>query len=158
MLHHPWRSSQSLYLMMLCLSFLFFFLLFMAAPTAYGNSQARGRIELQLLACTTATAMRDLSRVWDLHHGSWQRWILNPLSEARDWAFILMDTSRIYFHRTPLGTPDGAVSFNISNLALFLVYLFLPLSSIWGKQDKKTCWRFYIFKFFCMSTSVPNFI
>ena len=39
--------------------------------------------ELQLLAYTTATATWDLSCVCDLHHSSWQGWILSPLSEAR---------------------------------------------------------------------------
>ena len=33
-------------------------------------------------------------RICDLHHSSWQPRILNPLSEARDRAHILMDTSR----------------------------------------------------------------
>ena len=49
--------------------------------------------ELQLPAYTTATATRDLSRVCDLHHSSWQRQILNPLSGARDQT--LMDISRV---------------------------------------------------------------
>ena len=38
--------------------------------------------ELQLSAYTTATAMPDPSRVWDLHHSLWQCQILNPLIEA----------------------------------------------------------------------------
>ena len=42
------------------------------------------QLELQLPAYTTATATPDLSRVFDLHHSSWQHWILNPLSGARD--------------------------------------------------------------------------
>ena len=41
-------------------------LFFRAAPVAYGSSQASG----------AAAA--------SLHHSSQQRWILNPLSEARD--------------------------------------------------------------------------
>ena len=42
-------------------------------------------LELQLPACTTTTAMPDLTRVCDLYHSSWQCWILNPLmSRARD--------------------------------------------------------------------------
>ena len=41
-------------------------------------------LELQLLAYITATAMRDLSPVYDLHYSSQQHWILNPLSKARD--------------------------------------------------------------------------
>ena len=40
--------------------------------------------ELQLPAYTTATATQDLSCVCDLHHSSRQRWILDPLSEARN--------------------------------------------------------------------------
>ena len=50
---------------------------------------------LQLLAYTTATATQDLSHVGDLHQSSWQRQILNPLSEARDQTHIFMDTSLI---------------------------------------------------------------
>ena len=45
--------------------------------------------ELQLPAYTTATATRDLSYVCDLHLSSWQRWILNPLSEASNRTHIL---------------------------------------------------------------------
>ena len=50
-------------------------------------------LELQLLAYTTATATPDLSLIWNLHHSSWQHWILNPLDEAKDRTHILMDTS-----------------------------------------------------------------
>ena len=39
--------------------------------------------ELQLPACTTATAMWDPSRIYDLHRNLQPCWILNPLSEAR---------------------------------------------------------------------------
>ena len=51
--------------------------------------------ELQLPAYTTATAMWDLSRVCNLHHSSGQHWILNLLSEARDQACVLVDTSQV---------------------------------------------------------------
>ena len=51
--------------------------------------------ELQLPAYTTATATQDLRRLCDLHHSSWQCWILNPLSEARDGTCILIDPSRV---------------------------------------------------------------
>ena len=40
--------------------------------------------ELYPLAYAIATATSDLSRVCDLHHSSWQRQILNSVSEARD--------------------------------------------------------------------------
>ena len=52
--------------------------------------------ELQLPAFATATATADLSAC-DLHHRARQRWILNPLSEARDQTRILMDTSQVCF-------------------------------------------------------------
>ena len=39
--------------------------------------------ELQLLAYAAYAAMWDPSHVCDLHHSSWKRQILNPLSEAR---------------------------------------------------------------------------
>ena len=76
-------------------SFLFSFLLFRAVLEAYGGSQARVELELQPPAYATATATWDLSCVCDLHHSSWQRRILNPLSEARDRTCILMDDSQV---------------------------------------------------------------
>ena len=85
----PWQSNKS----SLFLLHLFFF--FTAALTAYGCSQARGRIGA--LACTTDTAMPDPNLICDLHHSSWQCWILNPLSKARDQTFVLKDTSHICF-------------------------------------------------------------
>ena len=43
------------------------------------------KLELQLPAYATDTAMPDPSLVSDLCHGLWQHWILNPgSSEARD--------------------------------------------------------------------------
>ena len=68
-------------------------------------------LELQLLAYTRATATSDPSRVCDLHHSSWQRQILSPLSEARDGTCNLMVPSWICFHCTMMGTPG--LSFNI---------------------------------------------
>ena len=52
-------------------------------------------LELQLLTYTTATATSDLSPICDLTHRSWQRQILNPLSEARDQTHIFIDTSQV---------------------------------------------------------------
>ena len=51
------------------------------------------KLELQLLAYATATAMWDPSHVCDLHHSSQQRQILNPLSEAGDRTCVVMDAS-----------------------------------------------------------------
>ena len=57
------------------------------------------------LPYTTATATQDPSGICDLHLSLWQRWILNPLSEVRDQAHILMDTSRVRFCHATMGTP-----------------------------------------------------
>ena len=56
------------------------------------------RVESELWppSYTTATARPDLSHFCDLHHSSWQRWILPPLSEARDRTCVLMEASQIH--------------------------------------------------------------
>ena len=53
------------------------------------------KLDLQLLAYTTGTAMRDPRCLFDLHHSAGQCWILNPQSRARDRTHILTDTSWI---------------------------------------------------------------
>jgi len=71
----------------------FLFCLFRAAPTAYGNSQAKGRIGAA--AASLLQAMSDLSHICNPCHSLWKCQILNPLSKARDRTHILMDTSQI---------------------------------------------------------------
>ena len=85
-------------LLFLVVSFLVFLSLFlgphlrhMEVPRLWVES------ELQLLAYTTATAMRDLSYVCDLHHSSGQRQILHSLSEARIPTHVHVDTSWIRY-------------------------------------------------------------
>ena len=68
------------------------FFLFMVTPAAYGSSQAKVELELKLPAYTTATATLDPSHIFELYHSFRQRWILNPLSEARDRTLIITDT------------------------------------------------------------------
>ena len=65
--------------------------------------------ELQLLACTTATATQDPSCICDLHHSSQQCQILNPLSEARDWTCILKDSSWVHYCWATEGTPGNDI-------------------------------------------------
>ena len=50
-------------------------------------------LDLQLPAYTTAIAAQYLSRICELQHSLWQRWILNSLMKARDGTCIFMDTS-----------------------------------------------------------------
>ena len=63
------------------------------------------KLELQLLAYTTATETQDLSCICNLHHSLRQRWILNPVSEARDWTYILVDTSWVCYYWPTVRTP-----------------------------------------------------
>ena len=63
--------------------------LFRATSVAYGSSKAN--------FTATATATQDPSYICDLHHNSWQCWILNPLIKARDQICVLMDASLIRF-------------------------------------------------------------
>ena len=53
--------------------------------------------ELQLLAYTTAAAMRDVSCICDLHHSSLQHQICNPLSKARDRIHVLLHISQVHY-------------------------------------------------------------
>ena len=88
----------------------------------------RLRVEskLQLPAYTTATAMRDLSQVRNLHHSSWQCWFTNSLSKASGGTHIFMDTSRIHFHCTAIGTlVSSSVGFLLRSLAHSLTRLFV---------------------------------
>ena len=57
--------------------------------------------ELQL----QATATQDPSFICNPHHSSWQRWVPDPLSEARDRMQILTGTSWIHFCCPNTGTP-----------------------------------------------------
>ena len=54
--------------------------------------------------------MPDPSHLCNIHHSSWQCRILNPLSEARDWAYNLMVANQIRFCCTKMGTPIMNIS------------------------------------------------
>ena len=76
--------------------FVFFFFLLFSRPHPWNMEVPRLGVEseLKLPAYTTATAMQDLSHIYNLHGRSWQHQILNPLIEARDQTCILTETSR----------------------------------------------------------------
>ena len=59
----------------------FFFCLFLGSHLWHMEVP---RLGVQLTAYAVATAMQYLSHICKLHYCSWQRQILNPLSEARD--------------------------------------------------------------------------
>ena len=73
--------------------------------------------ELQLPAYTTATATLEPRHICDLRGSLWQCQILNPLSEARDRALILMDTSQVLNPLTHSGNSCETLFFNRSALS-----------------------------------------
>ena len=87
-LHHGFPQISSLLLKAPGdYSFFFFFFSFQGRTWQHMEVPRLGvKSEPQLPAYTTATAtaMPGLSLICDLHHSSEQRWVLSPLSEARD--------------------------------------------------------------------------
>ena len=78
--------------------FLFFFSFLRLHPQHLEVPRLGAEFELQLPAYTTATATWDPSHVCNLHHSSQQRWILNPMNEARDQTCVIMDTIQVCYH------------------------------------------------------------
>ena len=73
-------------------SFIYLFCLFAfsrATPAAYGGSPARGLIG-------AIAASLDQSHICSLHYSSRRRWILNPLSKAKDWTLNIMVPCQIH--------------------------------------------------------------
>ena len=106
-----------------------FLLCFGAAPTAYGGSQARGRIGVAPASLRHShNDTRSKPGLW-LHHSSQQHQILNPLSETMEWTHVLMDTSWVCYRWATMATPrvtafnsnDGILQFqwalNLLNVA-----------------------------------------
>ena len=90
------------------------------------------KLELQPLAYTTATATQDLSRVWDLHHSSWQCWIFSHsarpgMEPASSW--ILVGFINCWAMK---GTP----SFSLNLRHILICFIFGPYTS---------CMNFYCF-------------
>ena len=102
-------------------------------------------LELQLPAYTTATATWNLSHIYNLHHSSWQHWILTPLSEARDRTCILMDASWVCFCWATAGTPLWPI-FNW--LVWFSCYWFLRVLYIFWKQ--------FLYQIYALQISAPH--
>ena len=89
---------QNSELLLFELFFFFFFCFFGPHPWHMEVPKLGVEWELQPPAYTTVTATQDLSHICDLHHSSQQRWILSPLSQARDRTHNLMAPSPIRFH------------------------------------------------------------
>ena len=114
--------------------FLFLFLLlFFLGPHLWHMKVSRlgVKLEMQLLAYATATAMPYPSCICNLHHSSWQCLILNPLNESGDQTHILMDTSWVL----------NSLSHNGNSQIIFLRYI--PKSRITGVKGEQL--HFYAF-------------
>ena len=88
------------------LSCFVFYCLFWAVPKAYGSSQARGSIGAAASGLHHSRSnARSEPHLWPIPR---QCRILNPLSEARDWTHVLVDTSQVY-HWATVGTPNSSL-------------------------------------------------
>ena len=80
------------------LSHLIFFFCFLGPHPRHMEVPRLGvESELQLPAYTTATATPDPSSICDLCLSLQSHWILNSLSEARNWTCIVIDSSQVCY-------------------------------------------------------------
>ena len=148
------HSSALAFFLFLLILFLFIYLclLFRAILVIYGGSQARGQIG------ATAAGLRHSHsnagpepRLQPTPH-SWQSWILNPLSKARDRTRNIMDPSQICFRCTTTGTPvsshfNSATFMEHFNFECIVQYVFQPneiLKTAFKSQVKCHCMRIFI--------------
>ena len=78
-------------------------------------SRLEVKSELKLLAYATATAAPDPSHICHLHHSLQQGGILNPVGQARDPTYILVDTGWVYNPLSHTGTPQRIESSRLSS-------------------------------------------
>ena len=146
--HQIWKIFRLFFFLSFCLS--------RAAPTAYGGSQARDLIGAVAAGlCHSHSNAGSVLCLWP-NHSPWQHQILNPLSEARDRTWILMDASRW----ATVGTPQPYISWNIFSATTTpfgnsnFIYIRLlevvpePTGALFISLSVFVCvslWKFYIF-------------
>ena len=121
----------------------FFFCPFRAAPPAYGGSQARSLIGAVAASLHQSHSNTRSEPVCKVHHSSWQRQIVNPLSEARYRTCTLMVPSRIRFQcATTTGTPqmNFHTSFWTSFVAVF-PYMEKGHQGLFPGSSVYSCWH-----------------
>ena len=125
-LHSP-QSARRLLSLWFFFFLFFFFLVFLGLyPCHMEVARLLVELELVLPAYAIAIATPDLSPLCHVHYSSWPHWILNPLSKARDWTCVLMDTSQIRFHWATTGTPQLAPFLALGNRETILVGFLTP--------------------------------
>ena len=89
--------------------------LFSTTTAGHVSSQARGQIRVATAGLHHSHSTKGLElRLWHTPQ-LMANWIFNPLSEARDWICILMDTSQICYPWATMGTNHG-LFYNFQNL------------------------------------------
>ena len=125
-----------MFFLVFCLFVCFLLLIFRAALEAYRSSQARGQIGAAATGLHHSHSnVGSKLHLPPYHHSPQQHGTLNPLSEARDWICMLVDTSRVCYCWAMMGTPEQMfLSSPTSNgyqvlLVLFLKYILDPTTS-----------------------------
>ena len=71
------------------------------------------RLGLNRICSCRPTPQPQQCQIWDascdLHYRSWQCRILNPLSKAKDWTCILVDTSWVRYYWATMGTANKPI-------------------------------------------------
>ena len=93
--HFLWVSALSPSTFLSPIPPLLFFLFMATSSWARGRIGAVAAALCQLPAYAKVKATQDLSHVCKLHNSLQQHQLLNPLSEARGWTHILMDTTQV---------------------------------------------------------------
>ena len=126
-------------------SFFFFFPCFLGLNPGHMEVPKLGvESEIQRPAYNTATAMWDLSCVWDLHYSSWQCQIPDALSKAKDRTCILVDTSWVHFHCT-MGTP---IWVSLKDMQCLHVTIYSNCSHFWPPKShvRRPCCFYWLTK------------
>ena len=92
------------FIFLLIYIFMYLFIAFEGHTWAFWSSQARGGIRATAASLHHShTNMGPETYLWSTPQLKAMP-ALNPLSEARDWALVLMDTSRVHYHWVMTGS------------------------------------------------------
>ena len=130
--HWPYLWSFGFYFILFC------FLPFRAVPVAYVSFRARGWIRAIPAGLCHSHSNRG-SNLCLQPTPQFMAVILNPLSEARDWTCIFMDTSRTHFL---LGHNGNSVFFDL----VFPLWK-ISISLLYRSHFELSTWYFYLSSF-----------